>query len=163
MVSAGRVLIMPKGAWNSTDTYSLLDLVSYNGSSYVAKTSVPANTLPTNTSYWQLSAYGGSASNVDGNFALTETTDYASRNYTVGDFLVTKDSVFCKVKAPITTGDQLVMDTNIEATSVAALYDAAIDYADELDAKNVKLQGQTAITTQTDLNDLTTVGKLLQV
>lgn len=158
MVSAGRVLIMPKGAWNTTDTYSMLDLVSYNGSSYVAKTSVPANTLPTNTSYWQLSAYGGSTSNVDGNFALTETTDYASRNYTVGDFLVTKDSVFCKVKASITTGDQLVMDTNIEATSVAALYDAAIDYADELDEKSVKLQGQTAITTQTDLNDLTTVG-----
>ena len=122
MISAGRVLFIPKGEWNDTDTYSMLDLVSYNGSSYVAKTSVPANTLPTNTSYWQLSAYGGSAANLAGNFAPLEITDYASQGYAVGDFLVNKDNKFCKVTSIITIGDELILkpntNYNIEADNV---------------------------------------------
>lgn len=158
MVSAGRVLIMPKGAWNTTDTYSMLDLVSYNGSSYVAKQSVPANTLPTNTTYWQLSAYGGSAANLAGNFATLETTDYASQDYNVHDFLVTKDSQFCEVIADISSGDEIVVDTNVKATDVGKLIQAVIASINNLDAENVKLKGKTAITTQTDLDDLTTIG-----
>lgn len=157
MVSAGRVLIMPKGAYDATETYSMLDLVSYNGSSYIAKKSTTGN-LPTNTTYWQLSAYGGSASNIAGNFATLETTDYASQNYAVGDYLVTKDSQLCEVIATITTGDELVLDTNIEVTSVEAMIEGVKDYVDDLDEENVKLKGMTAISVQTDLDTMTTLG-----
>lgn len=161
MVSAGRVLLMPKGEYDATTPYSLLDLVSYNGSSYVAKKSTTGN-LPTNTTYWQLSAYGGSTANLAGNFAYLETTDYASNpdGYRIGDFLVTKDSQFCKVTAPITVGDELVIGTtgNLKTTDVGELIQEVISYADGLDAKNVKLQGMTAITAQTDLDDMTTIG-----
>lgn len=157
MVSAGRVLIMPKGAYDASETYSMLDLVSYNGSSYIAKKSTTGN-LPTNTTYWQLSAYGGSASNIAGNFATLETTDYASQNYAVGDYLVTKDSQLCEVIATITTGDELVLDTNIEVTSVEAMIEGVKDYVDDLDEENVKLKGMTAISVQTDLDTMTTLG-----
>ena len=137
MISAGRVLIIPKGAWNDTDTYSMLDLVSYNGSSYIAKTSVPANTLPTNTSYWQLSAYGGSAANLAGNFAPLETTDYASQGYAVGDFLVNKDNQFCKATSIITIGDELILkpndNYNIEADNVGAEINAVKEDLKDLD------------------------------
>lgn len=37
MASAGRILIMPKGAYNASTTYEMLDMVSHNGSSWVAK------------------------------------------------------------------------------------------------------------------------------
>lgn len=49
----GKVGIVMKGDYNSANTYEVLDAVSYNGGLYVAKQAVPANTLPTNTTYWQ--------------------------------------------------------------------------------------------------------------
>lgn len=47
------------------------------------------------------------------NFANNETTDYASQNYAVGDYLVTKEGVFCKVIQAIASGAQLIYGTNI--------------------------------------------------
>ena len=37
MASAGRILIMPKGNYDSSATYEMLDLVYYNGTSWLAK------------------------------------------------------------------------------------------------------------------------------
>ena len=50
----GKVGIVMKGAWNSSATYEVLDAVSYNNGTYIAKQDVPANTAPTNTTYWQV-------------------------------------------------------------------------------------------------------------
>ena len=55
-VSAGKVRMTPKGVHDSTLTYNVLDLVSSQDYStlYIAKQDVPANTLITNTDYWDL-------------------------------------------------------------------------------------------------------------
>lgn len=37
MAVAGRILIMPKGEYDATETYEMLDLVSHNGISWLAK------------------------------------------------------------------------------------------------------------------------------
>ena len=54
MASAGRILIMPKGDYNPSITYEMLDLVYYNGASWIAKKTVvgvePSNS---NKEYWQ--------------------------------------------------------------------------------------------------------------
>lgn len=50
--SAGRVLMIPKGEYNSSTQYYQLDVVLYNGDSYVAKQNTIGN-APTNTTYWQ--------------------------------------------------------------------------------------------------------------
>ena len=50
----GKVGIVMKGAWSSSATYEVLDAVSYNDGLYIAKQAVPANTLPTNATYWQV-------------------------------------------------------------------------------------------------------------
>ena len=42
-----------KGNYNSSSTYEILDVVTYNNGTYIAKANVPANTDPSNTSYWQ--------------------------------------------------------------------------------------------------------------
>ena len=55
--SAGRVLLLPKGDYNASTTYSPLDYVRYNHNTYVCKQSTTGN-LPTNTTYWQLLAEG---------------------------------------------------------------------------------------------------------
>ncbi len=53
MVSAGRVMMIPKGEYDASTTYSVLDMVSYQGGSYVAKTTV-SNVVPTDTTKWQV-------------------------------------------------------------------------------------------------------------
>ncbi len=52
----GKVGIVMKGAWSNSVTYEKLDAVTYNNALYIASQDVPAGTLPTNTTYWQLSA-----------------------------------------------------------------------------------------------------------
>ena len=49
----GKVGIVLKGAYNSASTYEIMDAVLYNNGQYIAKQAVPANTPPTNTTYWQ--------------------------------------------------------------------------------------------------------------
>lgn len=49
-----KIAPLPRGAYSSSATYAKLDVVSYNGSSYMAIKSVPTGTVPTNTAYWQL-------------------------------------------------------------------------------------------------------------
>lgn len=53
MISAGRVLIVPRGEWNAETTYRMLDLVNHNGYAYLAKRTVvgiePSNDYP---DYW---------------------------------------------------------------------------------------------------------------
>lgn len=54
----GKVATTPKGEYNESTTYLKLDVVTYNGSSYVALKESIGN-LPTNTEYWQLLASKG--------------------------------------------------------------------------------------------------------
>ena len=55
MTSAGRILIIPKGNWSKEGEYEMLDLVYYNGASWIARKTVPKGTIPNddNIEYWQ--------------------------------------------------------------------------------------------------------------
>ena len=57
IINAGRVAPVPKGAYNNNTAYTRLDIVSYNGSSYICTQATTGN-LPTNTTYWQMLAQG---------------------------------------------------------------------------------------------------------
>lgn len=57
-VEYGTIGIRPMGAYNPGTKYDLLNLVEYDGSSYVAHTDPPLGSLPTDTNYWQVSAQG---------------------------------------------------------------------------------------------------------
>lgn len=53
MASAGRILIMPKGAYDTETQYEMLDLVSHNGKAWIAKKSVKGiEPLDENSEYW---------------------------------------------------------------------------------------------------------------
>jgi hypothetical protein len=54
----GKVATTPKGEYNDSIKYLKLDVVTYNGSSYVSLKESIGN-LPTNTEYWQLLASKG--------------------------------------------------------------------------------------------------------
>ena len=54
MASAGRILIIPKGDWNTETEYEMLDLVSHNGRSWLAKkNAVGIEPRDENAEYWQ--------------------------------------------------------------------------------------------------------------
>ena len=54
MANAGKILIMPKGNYNSNTTYEMLDLVKHNGTSWLAKKTVTGIAPSTaNSEYWQ--------------------------------------------------------------------------------------------------------------
>lgn len=57
-VNYGRIALIPRGDFAGDRQYEVGDVVSYEGSSYVAKARPPVATLPTDTEYWQISAYG---------------------------------------------------------------------------------------------------------
>ena len=53
MASAGRILIMPKGAYDASVTYEMLDLVSHNGRAWIAKKTVTGvEPSDANSEYW---------------------------------------------------------------------------------------------------------------
>lgn len=54
----GKVAITPKGEYNNATTYQNLDLITYQGGSYLALKETTGN-LPTNNEYWQLIAEKG--------------------------------------------------------------------------------------------------------
>ena len=53
MASAGRILIMPKGDYDASTEYEMLDLVKHNGKSWLAKkTSVGVEPSDENSGHW---------------------------------------------------------------------------------------------------------------
>ena len=153
MFSAGRVLLMPKGAYNPLTTYEMLDIVSYNGSSYIAKGTTTGN-LPTDTTYWQLSAYGGQAANMAGNFAELESSSVATATHYVDDIFVDENSQLMKATQTINIGDTIDANVNCAPTTVEALIAYLSSYVDSLDSLNKKIQGAIEIAAQTDLHSL---------
>lgn len=69
---AGRVGFLVKGEYQETETYRFLDVVYYNGSSYVAKKDTNGNRPAENSEYWQILASAGQGGINPDDFALKE-------------------------------------------------------------------------------------------
>lgn len=53
MATAGKILIIPKGKWDASATYEMLDMVKHNGASWVAKkTAIGIEPSEANAEYW---------------------------------------------------------------------------------------------------------------
>lgn len=79
----GKVGMRMRGDWSSSATYEVLDTVGYNGATYIAKQAVPANTLPTNTTYWQAAI---------NNATVAETVDLSTIGATTTGSLIIRKS-----------------------------------------------------------------------
>lgn len=79
----GKVVITNKGEWNSSNVYEVLDVVSYQGSSYISKV-YDNNSLPTEDSKWQLLARKGDTyevSEIDIENIAKQITENANSNF----------------------------------------------------------------------------------
>ena len=60
VTNLGKVSVTPKGTWANNTAYDILDIVAYQGSSYIAIQDVPSSGVPlSNTSYWLMIAEKG--------------------------------------------------------------------------------------------------------
>lgn len=70
----GKVTIVPKGAYNAATTYNRLDLVTYNGSSFIARVDNLTGVTPTDGANWQLLAAAGMGASIQ-----SETHEYVAQ------------------------------------------------------------------------------------
>lgn len=151
MVLVGRVGLEVKGAWDSSVAYATMDVVTYNNSTYIAKQAVPAGTLPTNTTYWELSldasllqtktmsspvmiggeskttveAAVGALEDVKADktaISSVETTNTAVSAHSVGSYFINASGQFVKTTSAIAIGDT-IDGNNTTATSIVAVLD----------------------------------------
>lgn len=59
VINAGRVAMVPKGEWASATAYTRLDVVLYNGSSWVAIADSTGQVPAEGSTYWQLLSLKG--------------------------------------------------------------------------------------------------------
>lgn len=101
----GKVGMVMKGAYNSANTYEVLDSVSYQGGLYIAKREVPAGTAPTNTTYWQ-DAVSWLGAKVDISSAFTTPTEdsicssISAMAYLTGNLVEYSISGYCNATTP---------------------------------------------------------------
>ena len=181
MVNAGRILIMPKGDWNALTTYDMLDLVSYNGTAYLARqTNIGQNpSTDTSMTYWQPF---GSASAIattsapglvmpDGETISIDGTGLININ--IDNDTLVYDSVNDYIKANITSALANLTDVNVTSAQngQALVYDSTSQkwenttlYGDgialsSLDATTVSTAIGNVDTKVGDLSSLTTTAK----
>jgi len=82
ILNLGKVRTVWKGTYNSATTYTLLDGVDYNGSSYILKVDSSLGNPPTSTAYWSLSSLKG-VDGTDGTNGTNGTTPVYSLSGTV--------------------------------------------------------------------------------
>lgn len=103
MATAGRILILPKGNYDATKTYEMLDLVGHNGTSWLAKKTVTGiEPSVENEEYWQC-LFNVSESEVKNKIDVeyivhSDTEDYFCESYKYSDGRLMINMMF---KAPV--------------------------------------------------------------
>jgi hypothetical protein len=121
----GTIGIRPMGTYDPDTKYDLLNLVEYDGSSYVAHTDPPLGSLPTNTAYWQVLAQGTGKATADsvGTVKPDGTTTEVSADCSLSVKTATQDALgVVKGSNGIKVGDDGSIDINTvfaQATELA--------------------------------------------
>ncbi|MBP5722457.1 MAG: hypothetical protein J6X18_02595 [Bacteroidales bacterium] len=144
----GKVLLTPKGEYSSNTTYEVLDVVSYNGSSYAAKQETTGH-IPTGgneDAYWQLMAYGAGGG---GSGTVTGVT-VGTTPYTPGsDGVVTIPAYPSVPVQDVTVGGTSVVSSGTAVIVTEGTYNASTNKI----ATMADLPEVIALTT-TELNNL---------
>lgn len=84
--SAGRVLLIPKGDWNPSTTYTGLDWVRHNGASWVCKnTCTGIEPTEANADNWQMMARDGDSVTAD--TAMSDSSTNAVQNKVIKSYV----------------------------------------------------------------------------
>lgn len=111
----GKVLIVMRGEYDNEETYERLDVVTYNGSSYIAKKETIGN-LPTDNSFWSILAKKGDSYEI--NKDDLEKVKGEVANIIKPDLQKTIQNIL----GSITSGTPLVVSSVDEMTDTTRIY-----------------------------------------
>jgi hypothetical protein len=120
----GTIGMLPDGEFDPDKKYELLNLVSYDGSSYVVHTDPPKGTPPTDLNYWQVSALGTSKATADsvGTVKPDGTTTEVSTDGSLSVKTATQNTLgLVKGSNGITVGSDGSIDINTLFTQATEL------------------------------------------
>lgn len=123
-IEYGTIAVVPKGEWDSNTQYEVANLVTLDGSSYIAHTQPPVGTLPTNTAYWQVSAQGTSKATAEsvGTVKPDGVTTEVSADGTLSAKTATQSTAGMVKGSPgITVGTGGAIDVNTAFTQATEL------------------------------------------
>lgn len=118
--SAGRVLLMPKGDYNASETYTILDCVTFGSSAYVCKKTSTGH-APTDTEYWQVLVRGVSGvepEKIGIGFGISSNTG-AARTAQLTNYQLTENGI---VAVQFVDGVQERATLNINASGAIPIY-----------------------------------------
>lgn len=130
MATAGRILIMPKGAWDPTVKYEMLDLVSHGGKAWLAKkTSVGIEPTFDAADYWHpiLGVDGSFITESDFEAFKNETNEILEKTYTTDNPPTAEQVGAVPLTGGILSGDVGVK--NATANRTASLSESGAGYA----------------------------------
>lgn len=146
----GRVLPIFKGEYNPTETYENLDVVLYNGSSYVA-IDTTTNNPPTDENYWVIVAMAGTLSPEQIEYVEQQVIEYVQgQGYVIDENYTHTDNNFTNAeKAKLDNIDMSTkQDTLVSGTNIKTINNESI-----LGSGNITIQGGSGGTS--DYTDLT--------
>jgi len=120
----GTIGMLPSEEYNPNKQYEILNLVSFDGSSYVVHTKPPVGTLPTDLAYWQVSALGTSkaTANSVGTVKPDGVTTEVSADGSLSVKTATQSALgLVKGSAGIKVGEGGTVDVNTTFTQAAEL------------------------------------------
>jgi hypothetical protein len=142
MNDAGRIGFLIKGNYDNEVTYDFLDVVNFEGSSYVAKKATIGNSPEHDSEYWHIFAQGNAVTGIKGN---------AETEYRTGMVNLTPADI-----GSVATSD---VDTDLSETSENPVQNKVIKAAiDEFINNTWSLIGGKILPSGADLNDYTSVG-----
>ena len=168
----GRVVPIFKGDYNNNNEYKYLDVVLYNGSSYVVVKDSTTGNLPTDTEYWAMVAQAGTLSPEQIADIEQQIIEYVqSQGYVIDSNYVHTDNNFTTADKNKLEGIDMTtkQDTLISGTNIKTINNESLLGSGNIDIEGVSdynelsnkpsingttLVGDTTITIPTKTSDL---------
>ena len=157
----GIVSIKPRGEYNSETAYEKLNVVTYQGSSYCAKTNTQGN-LPTDTNFWDLMVEKGEKGDTgDNGYTPVKGVDYYTSEDKEELELTLKSDVANEVSEQL---GELVSTTPLAVSSTSEMTDITRIYVNTTDGYWYYYNGtnwvQGGIYQATEFNELITTNNI---
>lgn len=127
----GKIVMIPKGTYSTTVTYSKLDVVTSNGSGYISKSDNNLNKPLTNETYWMKLVEKGDKGDKGDSYIITEADIQEIEDYVVdktsGQIIATRNELERVKNDVLETGTDTDTYIHLEDSAMAEYQELSVD------------------------------------